>query len=107
LPVNGRQHRGGCIIPHFELIGIINKPLFLHLVGCLHYSKLRIPFIYQCSSQLFFFIPITSECSPQHSFFNPSYSLRMEMTKFRLIKIGQTLNFLQHLLTFKSSQNGR
>jgi hypothetical protein len=50
----GRQHRG-CIIPqavntvycswrraksspkHVELIGIINKPLLFHLVGCLHY----------------------------------------------------------------------
>ena len=51
-PVAGRQHRG-CIIPqavtqssvpkdvqnnfpkHVELTGIINKPLLLHLVGCL------------------------------------------------------------------------
>jgi hypothetical protein len=50
----GRQHRR-CIIPqavthslapedgrnhppkHVELIGIINKPLLLHLVDCLHY----------------------------------------------------------------------
>ena len=51
----GRQHRG-CIIPqavthglvllkmgriiarkHVELNGIINKPLLLHLVGCLYY----------------------------------------------------------------------
>ena len=50
----GRQHRG-CIIPqavtqssapeyeqnkcpkHIELTGIINKPLLLHLVGCLYY----------------------------------------------------------------------
>ena len=49
-----RQHRG-CIIPqavtqssapedgqnnfpkHVELTGIINKPLLLHLVGCLYY----------------------------------------------------------------------
>ena len=55
LPANGRQHRG-CIIPqtvthslvfqkmgkntcpkHVELTGIINKPLLLHLVGCLYY----------------------------------------------------------------------
>ena len=53
LPVGGRQHRG-CIIPqfvkssvpevgqnncpkHIELNGIINKPLLLHLVGCLYY----------------------------------------------------------------------
>jgi hypothetical protein len=51
-PAGGRQHRR-CIIPqavthslvllkmgetkHFELIGIINKPLLLHLVGCLYY----------------------------------------------------------------------
>ena len=51
LPATGRQHRG-CIITqavtqssapedgrnyrlkHVELIGIINKPLLLHLVGC-------------------------------------------------------------------------
>jgi len=54
LPATGQQHRG-CIIPqavnticaledgrnhrpkHVELIGIINKPLLLHLVGCLYY----------------------------------------------------------------------
>ena len=54
LPVTGWQHRG-CIIPqavtqssvpedeqnncptHVELTGIINKPLLLHLVGCLYY----------------------------------------------------------------------
>ena len=55
LPAGGRQRRG-CIIPHavtlslvflkmgkviaqnmFELTGIINKPLLLHLVGCLYY----------------------------------------------------------------------
>ena len=53
-PVAGRQHRG-CIIPQavtqssapedgqnncpklVELTGIINKPLLLHLVGCLYY----------------------------------------------------------------------
>ena len=54
LQAGGRQHRG-CIIPravtqssapedgqnnctkHVELTGIINKPLLLHLVGCLYY----------------------------------------------------------------------
>ena len=55
LPAFGRQHRG-CIITtscntqssapeygqnnfpkHFELTGIINKPLLLHLVGCFYY----------------------------------------------------------------------
>ena len=54
LPATGRQHRR-CLIPqavthysapedgqnnfpkHVELTGIINKPLFLHLVGCLYY----------------------------------------------------------------------
>ena len=55
LPATGRQHRG-CIIPQavthslvllkmskiiarnmVELTGIINKPLLLHLVGCLYY----------------------------------------------------------------------
>ena len=54
LPAGGRQHRG-CITPqavtqsnapedgqnncrkHVELTGIINKPLWLHLVGCLYY----------------------------------------------------------------------
>ena len=54
LPAGGRQHRG-CIIPQavtqssapedgrkyrpkaVELTGIINKPLLLHLVGCLYY----------------------------------------------------------------------
>ena len=33
LPATGRQHR--------RLTGIINKPLLLHLVGCLYY-------LYQC-----------------------------------------------------------
>ena len=32
-PEDGRDQRP----KHVELIGIINKPLFLHLVGCLHY----------------------------------------------------------------------
>jgi hypothetical protein len=56
LPTPGRQHRG-CIIrtsscntqsstpedeqiyrpKHVELTGIFNKPLLLHLVGCLYY----------------------------------------------------------------------
>ena len=54
LPATGLQHHG-CIIPqsvthssapedgqnncpkHVELTGIINKPLLLHLVGCLYY----------------------------------------------------------------------
>ena len=54
IQATGRQHRE-CIIPqtvtqssapedgqsncpkHVELIGIINKPLLLHLVGCLYY----------------------------------------------------------------------
>ena len=53
LPTTGRQRRG-CIIPqtvtqssapedeqnncpkHVDLTGIINKPLLLHLVGCLY-----------------------------------------------------------------------
>ena len=56
LPAGGRQHRGwmhyttNCnkqssapedgqnnFPKHVELTGIINKPLLLHLVGCLHY----------------------------------------------------------------------
>jgi len=54
LPAGGWQHRG-CIIPqavkhsrapedgqnncpkHVELTGFTNKPLLLHLVGCLYY----------------------------------------------------------------------
>ena len=58
LPASGRQHRG-CIIrqtvtqssapedgqnnflKHVELTGIINKPLLLHLVGCLYYLYQR------------------------------------------------------------------
>ena len=52
LPAGGRQHRG-CIMPEavthslvplktgkiidVELTGIINKPLLLHLIGCLYY----------------------------------------------------------------------
>ena len=55
LPATGRQHRG-CIIPqavntqssapevgqnncpkYVELTGIINKPVLLHLAGCLYY----------------------------------------------------------------------
>ena len=32
-PEDGRNHR----TKHVELIGIINKPLLLHLVGCLYY----------------------------------------------------------------------
>jgi len=32
-PEDGRDHRP----KHVELIGIINEPLLLHLVGCLYY----------------------------------------------------------------------
>jgi len=32
-PEDGRNHH----LKHVELIGIINKPLLLHLVGCLYY----------------------------------------------------------------------
>jgi hypothetical protein len=32
-PGDGRNYRP----KHAELIGIINKPIFLHLVGCLYY----------------------------------------------------------------------
>ena len=35
---DGRNYRP----KHVELIGIINKPLLLHLVGCLYYCKLQI-----------------------------------------------------------------
>ena len=56
LPATGRQHRG-CILPQalthslvllkmgkiiarsLMLTGIINKPLLLHLVGCLYYLQ--------------------------------------------------------------------
>ena len=62
LPASDRQHRG-CIITqavthssnpeggqnncpkHVELTGIINKPLLLHLVGCLYYLYFIIFFI--------------------------------------------------------------
>ena len=50
LSASGRQHRGCCNTQssapesgqnncpkHVELTGIINKPLLLHLVGCLYY----------------------------------------------------------------------
>ena len=33
-PEDGRNHRPKLA----ELIGIVNKPLLLHLVGCLHYK---------------------------------------------------------------------
>jgi hypothetical protein len=73
LPATGRQHRR-CIIPeavthslvapedgqnkcpkHVELTGIINKPLLLHLVGCLYYLYFIIFFRLAKRSQ---FIPL-------------------------------------------------
>ena len=36
-PEDGRNHRS----KHVDLIGINNKPLLLHLVGCLHYLYQR------------------------------------------------------------------
>ena len=33
VPEDGRNYRP----KHVELIGIVNKPLLLHLVGCLYY----------------------------------------------------------------------
>ena len=50
LPANGRQHRGtpedgqNNFPKHVELTGIINKPLLLHLVGCLYYLYFSIFF---------------------------------------------------------------
>ena len=56
LPATGPQHRGctqssapedgqnNCPKP-VELTGIINKPLLLHLVGCLYYSHFIIYFL--------------------------------------------------------------
>ena len=38
-PEDGRDHRP----KHVELIGIINKPLLLHLVGCLYYVDKLVP----------------------------------------------------------------
>jgi len=38
VPEDGRDHRP----KHVELIGIITKPLLLHLVGCLYYLYGRI-----------------------------------------------------------------
>ena len=37
-PEDGRNHRP----KHVELIGFINKPLLLHLVGCLYYLKVYV-----------------------------------------------------------------
>ena len=37
-PNDGRYFRP----KNVELIGIINKPLLLHLVGCLHYGMIKI-----------------------------------------------------------------
>jgi hypothetical protein len=36
---------------HVELTGIINKPLFLHLVGCLHYLYFFIFFFLRHANQ--------------------------------------------------------
>jgi len=36
VKVNQSRYRPGCP-KHVELTGIINKPLLLHLVGCLYY----------------------------------------------------------------------
>ena len=59
IQATGRQHCM-CVIPqdvntdgrnhrpkHVQLIGIINKPLLLHLVGCLYYSSSSIWYIFQ------------------------------------------------------------
>jgi hypothetical protein len=37
-PEDGRNHRP----KYVQLIGIINKPLLLHLVGCLYYVETRV-----------------------------------------------------------------
>ena len=53
LPAGGGQHRGSSApedgqnncSKHVELTGIINKPLLLHLVGCLYYLYFIIFFL--------------------------------------------------------------
>jgi hypothetical protein len=45
LAAGGRQHQN--YSPKYvELTGIINKPLFLHVVGCLYYLYLIIFFFF-------------------------------------------------------------
>jgi len=48
-PGDGRNYRP----KHVELFGIINKPLLLHLVGCLYYCKIFMVF----DVWIFFFLP--------------------------------------------------
>ena len=48
-PEDGRNYRP----KYFELIGIINKPLLLHLIGCLHYlPKWLIGLLFLCLNRL-------------------------------------------------------
>ena len=76
LPASGRQHHG-CIIPqaitqytaredgqyncpkHVELTGIINKPLFLHLIGCLYYLYQRCTVKQISNNEIYLFIKYT------------------------------------------------
>ena len=85
LPSTGWQHCG-CIIPqavthnlallkmgriiclkHVELIGIVNKPLLLHLVGCLYYLCINV----QPSTTTNFICPV-STCYKFRSYWRSS-----------------------------------
>jgi len=55
-PEDGRNYR----LKHVELIGIINKPLLLHLVGCLCY------YIVICFNQLTMKTGQKEKCKSKH-----------------------------------------
>jgi hypothetical protein len=62
-PEDRRNHRP----KHVELIGVINKPLLLHLVGCLYYLYLYPSFYVYGSVHHNIFYEITNRCSYMQS----------------------------------------
>ena len=101
LLAGGRQHRR-CIIPqavtrslvllkiskiiaqkNVELTGIINKPLSLHLVGCLYYLYVLI--IFTCSLEL--------HCLPHYeAHFTENDSFTLVLNIFSVTSTCQTLH---------------
>ena len=115
LPVNGRQHRG-CIIPqscntqssapedgqnnrpkHVVLTGSINKPLLLHIVGCLYYFYQRCTVKQISDNEIYLLIKYIKSVlwivAKRLSYIEDARCLKVNITETRHILVAQYVTF--------------